>query len=67
VSPPPSPPASPPPSPALASAPPLTFVCEEDVRVAIQKGQKLIIAERAIVTPAARELAEAHRVLTVAP
>jgi acetaldehyde dehydrogenase (acetylating) len=43
---------------------PLTFVCEEDVRLAIQRGQKLVIAERAIVTPAARELGEAHRVLT---
>ncbi|HXD74050.1 MAG TPA: aldehyde dehydrogenase family protein [Vicinamibacterales bacterium] len=45
--------------------PPLTFVCEEDVRMAIKRGQKLVVAERAIVTPAARELAEAHKVLTV--
>jgi acetaldehyde dehydrogenase (acetylating) len=46
------------------TAPPLTFVCEEDVRMAIKRGQKLLIAERAIVTPAARELGEAHKVLT---
>ena len=46
---------------------PLDFVCEDDVRSAIQAGRKLVVAERAIVTPAARELAEAHRVLTVAP
>ncbi len=52
---------------AASAPPPLTFVCEEDVRLAIQRGQKLVVAERAIVTPAARELAEAHRVLTVAP
>ena len=46
---------------------PLDFVCEEDVRLAIQSGQKLIVAERAIVTPSARDLAEQHRVFTVAP
>jgi acetaldehyde dehydrogenase (acetylating) len=48
-----------------ASVAPLTFVCEEDVRLAIQKGQKLVVAERAIVTPAARELADTHQVLTI--
>src|SRR4051794_18510040 len=37
---------------------PLDFVCEEDVRLAIQAGRKLVIAERAIVTPAARDLGE---------
>ncbi len=46
---------------------PLDFVCEDDVRSAIRAGRKLVISERAIVTPAARELAEAHRVLTIAP
>lgn len=46
---------------------PLTFVCEDDVRAAIQAGRKLVIAERAIVTPAARDLGEQHRVFTVAP
>jgi hypothetical protein len=45
----------------------LEFVCEEDVRLAIRAGQKLLVAERAIVTPAARDLAEQHGVLTVAP
>jgi acetaldehyde dehydrogenase (acetylating) len=55
-----------------ASAPtpiqaPLDFVCEDDVRRAIQAGTKLIVSERAIVTPAARDLAEQHRVLSVAP
>jgi acetaldehyde dehydrogenase (acetylating) len=43
---------------------PLEFVCEEDVRQAIQAGRKLLISERAIVTPAARDLAEEHRILT---
>ena len=46
---------------------PLDFVCEEDVRTAIRAGKKLLVSERAIVTPSARELAEEHRVLTVAP
>jgi acetaldehyde dehydrogenase (acetylating) len=45
----------------------LQFVCEEDVRLAIRAGQKLLVAERAIVTPAARDLAEQHGVFTVAP
>ena len=43
---------------------PLEFVCEEDVRQAIQAGRKLLISERAIITPAARDLAEEHRVIT---
>jgi len=46
---------------------PLDFVCEDDVRQAIQAGRKLIVSERAIVTPAARDLAEEHRVFSVAP
>jgi acetaldehyde dehydrogenase (acetylating) len=46
---------------------PLEFVCEEDVRQAIQVGRKLVLSERAIVTPAARDLGEQHRVFTVAP
>ena len=45
---------------------PLQFVCEEDVRLALQAGRKLVVAERAIVTPAARELAEEHRVFSIA-
>jgi acetaldehyde dehydrogenase (acetylating) len=53
--------------PASPPERPLEFVCEEDVRLAIQSGRKLVISERAIVTPSARELGEAHRVLTIAP
>jgi acetaldehyde dehydrogenase (acetylating) len=54
--------------PAGAStAPPLDFVCEDDVRAAIRAGRTLVVSERAIVTPAARDLAEQHRVFTVAP
>ena len=46
---------------------PLEFVCEEDVRVAIQSGRQLVVSERAIVTPAARDLGEQHRIFTIAP
>jgi len=49
------------------AAKPLDFVCEDDVRAAIQAGRKLTVSERAIVTPAARDLGEQHRIFTVAP
>ena len=39
---------------------PLDFVCEEDVRLAIQAGRKLVVSERAIVTPAARDLGDSQ-------
>ena len=46
---------------------PLEFVCEDDVRVAIQAGRTLVVSERAIVTPAARDLGEQHQVFSIAP
>jgi acetaldehyde dehydrogenase (acetylating) len=49
-------------APAPSASPPLDFVCEDDVRAALASGRKLVLSERAIVTPAARELGEAHRV-----
>jgi acetaldehyde dehydrogenase (acetylating) len=49
------------PSPA-APAPPAEFVCEDDVRQAIKTGQKILLGERTIVTPAARDLGEARHV-----
>jgi acetaldehyde dehydrogenase (acetylating) len=55
-------------SPASAPTPPATvqqaadFVCEDDVRQAIRQGRKIVVGERTIVTPAARDLAEEHRV-----
>jgi len=57
-----SPPVIEPPAPE-----PLDFVCEEDVRRAIDAGRKLVVAERAIVTPSARDLGERHQVFTQAP
>jgi acetaldehyde dehydrogenase (acetylating) len=62
-------------SPVTASsAPPATqgsgavvdFVCEEDVRQALRLGRKITIGERTIVTPAARDLGDAHRILVMA-
>jgi acetaldehyde dehydrogenase (acetylating) len=50
-----------------AGEPPLTFVCEEDVRAAMREGRTLVVSERAIITPSARELGEANRVFTTAP
>jgi len=49
-----------------ANQTPLDFVCEDDVRQAIRAGRKIIVSERAIVTPAARDLGEQHRVFSVA-
>ena len=42
---------------------PVDFVCEDDVRQAVRQGRKIVIGERTIVTPAARDLGEQHRVL----
>ena len=50
-----------------ASEQPLDFVCEEDVRTALRAGRKLVVSERAIITPSARELGEARGVFTAAP
>jgi acetaldehyde dehydrogenase (acetylating) len=51
---------------AGASEVPVDFVCEDDVRAAIKAGRKLVIGEKTIVTPAARDLAESHRVFVQA-
>jgi hypothetical protein len=53
--------------PQGADQAPLEFVCEDDVRTALKTGRKLVVSERAIVTPAARDLGEQHRVFTIAP
>jgi acetaldehyde dehydrogenase (acetylating) len=66
------------PTPAAAPAPqtpasssatatrekPVEFVCEDDVRQAVKAGRKILIGERTIVTPAARDLGEQQRVFT---
>jgi acetaldehyde dehydrogenase (acetylating) len=45
---------------------PADFVCEEDVRQALKQGRKITIGERTIVTPAARDLADQHRLFVQA-
>jgi hypothetical protein len=40
------------------------FVCEEDVRIAIQPGHTIMTEESTIVTPAALDLGNARRVFS---
>ena len=42
------------------------FVCEEDVRLAINKGHSITIDENTIVTPAARDIEDKHRIFVYA-
>jgi acetaldehyde dehydrogenase (acetylating) len=56
------------PRPAEAAGPvpdapaPVDFVCEDDVKAALKAGRKLLIHEKTIVTPAARDLGDSARV-----
>ena len=45
---------------------PAEFVCEDDVRQAVKQARKIVIGERTIVTPAARDLGEHHRIFVQA-
>jgi len=56
------------PSPAAASngKRAVDFVCEDDVRRAIQKGEKIYTNARTIITPAARDMGEAAEVFAKA-
>src|SRR5580765_2315716 len=40
---------------------PAEFVCEDDVRAAIKAGRKVLIDEKTIVTPSARDLGESQK------
>jgi acetaldehyde dehydrogenase (acetylating) len=55
-----------PPAHEAPSAPeaPSAFVCEDDVRSAVKAGTKIVIGEKTIVTPAARDAGEAAKVFT---
>jgi acetaldehyde dehydrogenase (acetylating) len=60
---------TPPAAAPLSSPPPdkpAEFVCEDDVRQAIRHGRKIVIGERSIVTPAARDLGEQHKLFVQA-
>jgi acetaldehyde dehydrogenase (acetylating) len=47
---------------AAADEKPTDFVCEDDVRQAVRQNRKIVIGDRTIVTPAARDLGEQHRI-----
>jgi acetaldehyde dehydrogenase (acetylating) len=49
-----------PPKPAEPEA----FICEDDVRRAAKEGRKLLVGDRTIITPAARDAAQASAVLS---
>ncbi|MGE0461494.1 MAG: aldehyde dehydrogenase family protein [Vicinamibacterales bacterium] len=57
-----TPPLAPPPPQPPAT--PVAFVCEDDVRAAVREGRKILVGERTIITPAARDAGEAARVFT---
>jgi acetaldehyde dehydrogenase (acetylating) len=63
-------PAAPPPEPTPALPPEpqidvVDFVCEDDVRRAVRESRKIFIGPRTIVTPSARDFANANDVLVM--
>jgi acetaldehyde dehydrogenase (acetylating) len=42
--------------------PAVDFVCEDDVRAAMRRGGRIKLADKAIVTPAARDLGDEHQI-----
>jgi acetaldehyde dehydrogenase (acetylating) len=51
---------------AQAVEKPSPFVCEDDVRQALREGRTILISERTIVTPAARDMGDAQGVFRTA-
>jgi hypothetical protein len=49
-------------APAAGAQRPAEFVCEEDVRQAVRRGTKITVGERTIITPAARDMGEQHKI-----
>jgi acetaldehyde dehydrogenase (acetylating) len=45
---------------------PAEFICEDDVRTAIRLGRQLVVGEKTIITPSARDLGEARSVFVQA-
>lgn len=56
---------APPAQPAQA-AQPEAFVCEDDVRAAVRAGRKLLVGEKTIITPAARDAGDAAKIFVYA-
>jgi acetaldehyde dehydrogenase (acetylating) len=48
-------------TPAVSDQP-AEFICEDDVRAAVRAGRKLVVGEKTIITPSARDLGEAQKV-----
>lgn len=59
-------PASPAQLPSPAKEAPAAFVCEDDVRTAVKAGRKVLVDEKTIITPSARDLGEAQKVFVQA-
>jgi hypothetical protein len=68
-------PAQPPPPAAVPAAQtvvppqaeaPVDFVCEDDVRQALAADRRIVVNERTIITPAARDLGEPRRIFVQA-
>ncbi|HET9193517.1 MAG TPA: aldehyde dehydrogenase family protein [Vicinamibacterales bacterium] len=53
-------------TPAAKSEAAAEFVCEDDVRAALSAGRKLLIGEKTIITPSARDLGESRKVFVQA-
>jgi acetaldehyde dehydrogenase (acetylating) len=49
-------------SPTDLGPKPVDFVCEEDVRLAIKAGRRIVVDDRTLITPAARDLAGPHKI-----
>jgi len=52
-------------TPAPDGTRPAEFVCEDDVRTALRAGRKILLGDRTIVTPAARDLGENQKVFVL--
>jgi hypothetical protein len=59
-----APQASPAPEAAKTAANPAAFVCEADVRSAVKKGEKILVSDKTIITPAARDAGETAKIFT---
>jgi acetaldehyde dehydrogenase (acetylating) len=64
------PPGVEPPASKAAASPtgdgPAEFICEDDVRAALRAGRKLVVGEKTIITPSARDLGESQKVFVQA-
>ena len=54
------------PKPEKKESKPVGFVCEDDVRAAVLANSKIIVGKRTIITPSARDLADASDVFVMA-